>query len=392
MIVLNKQQEEGLKVAIARFKNHERYTCISGYAGSGKSTLVKFIIEALPGIDPEVDVCYCAYTGKAAQVLLKKGNKNVSTLHHLMYKSIPLENGTWRRIILPITYKVLVIDEISMVPGSMLRQLMRNQVYILALGDPFQLPPVDKEDTNDILDHPHIFLSEIHRQAAESEIIKLSMDIREGKPLSLFNGNEVKIFDKKDFTEDMLLWPDQVLVATNKTRIELNNTIRRLLGREGGPQEGDKLICLRNYWDVYADTEEPLVNGTIGYLKNPYDSFVTFPYYLTKDKFKITRGDFESDGGSTFSQLAMDKHMILTGEKCCDWKTAFKIQKNEAHRYKLPLEFTYGNAITTWKAQGSEWDKVLIVEEGHPFDKVEHARFLYTSITRASEKAVIIRK
>lgn len=64
---LTKKQEEGLKIAVARYKNREPWTCISGYAGTGKSTLVKFIIAAL-NVDPE-DVCYIAFTGKAATVL-----------------------------------------------------------------------------------------------------------------------------------------------------------------------------------------------------------------------------------------------------------------------------------------------------------------------------------
>ena len=71
---LTTRQEQGLKLAVERFKNKEKYTVISGYAGSGKTTLVKFIIAALEpyNIDPEEDVCYATFTGKAAQVLLKK--------------------------------------------------------------------------------------------------------------------------------------------------------------------------------------------------------------------------------------------------------------------------------------------------------------------------------
>ena len=55
------------------------------------------------------------------------------------------------------------------------------------------------------------------------------------------------------------------------------------------------------------------------------------------------------------------------------------------------MEFTYGYAVTTHKAQGSEWDKVLILEEKFPFEKEEHARWLYTAVTRASEKLVLVR-
>ena len=389
---LTKRQEQGLRVAIARFQNREKYTCISGYAGSGKSTLVKFIVQSLPGVDPEKDVCYACYTGKAAQVLLKKGNKNVSTLHKLMYESIPRPDGTfYHKPVAAIPYKVVVVDEVSMVPGSMWKQLLRYEPYIIALGDPFQLPPVNKDDNNGVLDRPHVFLDEIMRQAQESEIIRISMDIREGKDINLFDGNEVKIYSKEDFSESMLMWADQVLVGTNATRININNIMRRLLGRQGGPQTGDKVICLRNEWEILADNEDPLVNGTIGYLQNPYTTYANFPRFLGGYRFEVLNANFISDSGAEFRDINMDKKMIMTGEKCCDFKTAWKLGQSKFN-YLLPKEFTYGYAITTHKAQGSQWDKVLIVEEGFPFDKTEHARWLYTAVTRAAEKAVIIRK
>lgn len=390
---LNKKQEQGLFVAVQRYKNREKYTCISGYAGSGKSTLVRFIVQALPGVDPEQDVVYATFTGKAAQVLLKKGNKNVSTLHKLLFESLPRADGTWfRRPVDHIPYKVIVVDEVSMVPQSMIDQIFRHDVYLIALGDPFQLPPISKDDINTLLDRPHVFLDEIHRQAQESEIIRVSMDIREGKPLELLDGKEVKIFNSAEFTESMLLWADQVLVGTNATRINLNNTMRSLLGRDGGPQDGDKVICLRNYWDLEADNGDPLVNGTIGYLQDPYTTYVNFPRFLGSHRFEILNSKFISDSNAHFPALNMDKKMIMTGEKCCDFKTTWAIERNKQHGWKMPKEFTYGYAITCHKAQGSQWDKVLIVEEKFPFDKTEHARWLYTALTRSVEKAVIIKK
>ena len=76
---LTEKQQLGLRIALKRYLNHEKYTIISGYAGTGKSTLVKFIISALSqyGINPEEDVVFTSFTGKATQVLQKKGNKNV---------------------------------------------------------------------------------------------------------------------------------------------------------------------------------------------------------------------------------------------------------------------------------------------------------------------------
>ncbi|MBO7211203.1 MAG: AAA family ATPase, partial [Methanobrevibacter sp.] len=84
---LTAKQEQGLKIAVERYRNGEPWTCIAGYAGTGKSTLVKFIVAAL-NLDPE-DVCYIAYTGKAAKVLKEKGCPNAKTAHRLLYQSYP---------------------------------------------------------------------------------------------------------------------------------------------------------------------------------------------------------------------------------------------------------------------------------------------------------------
>ena len=92
MVLTNKQQQ-GLKIAVARFNDREPWTCIAGYAGTGKSTLVKFIIAAL-NIDPE-DVCYIAFTGKAATVLQQKGCPNAVTAHKLLYRSKQMPNGKY---------------------------------------------------------------------------------------------------------------------------------------------------------------------------------------------------------------------------------------------------------------------------------------------------------
>ena len=394
---LNEKQKNGLTLALQRYKNKEKYTVIAGYAGAGKSTLVRFIIEELKNYGvKETDVCFACFTGKAAQVLLKKGNKNVITLHKLLYKSIPKESGGFVRIPNPsIPYKIVVVDEVSMAPKTLMDLLFKHNIYVICLGDPFQLPPVDKKEDNHLLDAPHIFLDEIMRQAQESEIIQLSMAIRENRPIEAFQGKEVQILNKEELNTGMLTWADQILVATNATRVSINTQMRKLLNFGEKPQDGDKIICLRNYWDCFSDNEEPLVNGTIGILK---DSFLTKRYLPSIVKstdglshIDIIMGDFISDSGMYFHSLEMDKKMIDTGEFSLDWKTVYQLNRNPKTRDIPPLEFTYGYAITCHKAQGSEWDKVLVIEEKFPFDKIEHARWLYTAVTRSSEKLVLVR-
>lgn len=392
---LTQKQQEGLDLAIERFKSGERYTIISGYAGTGKSTLVKFIIAGLPGINPEEDVVYTSFTGKATQVLSKKGNRNTSTLHKLLFESFPRPDGTFiRRPVTHIPYKVVVVDEISMAPKSLVSRLMDYHVYVIGLGDPFQLPPVEKDEDNHLLDNPHVFLDEIMRQAAESEIIQLTMKIRNGEPIPYIKGKEVQVIKKEELNTGMLFWADQVLVATNATRTKINDEMRQILGRGDKPEDGDKVICCRNYWDIEAQGGFSLINGTIGTINNSFTTFHQIPAYMFADrkpkKIDVLMAEFIGDCNESYGVLGMDNKLILEGVKALDWKSEYRLGKS---RYQniIPLEFTYAYAITTHKSQGSEWDKVLVIEEKFPFDKEEHARWLYTACTRASGKLVLVR-
>lgn len=389
---LNEKQKEGLKIAVDRHKAGEKYTVISGFAGTGKTTLVKFIINELD-VD-ESKVAYVSFTGKAAEVLRKKGNPNAMTLHKLLYDSIPRAAGGFYRKPKPkLDYTIIVVDEISMVPKELVDLLFKHKVYIICLGDPFQLPPINKNEDNHLLDKPHIFLDEIMRQEAESEIIQLTMKIRNGEPIDYFKGEQVQVIPKSEVNTGMLLWADQILTATNQQRLSVNTQVRTLLGRGPEPEDEDKIICLRNYWDDFNTTGDPLVNGTIGTVKNPFRTWRELPSFVKSDikKFDVICADFIGDDG-TYESIDIDRMMIMTGMKCCDWRLSYRLgQLKPKYGDIVPKEFAYGYAITCHKAQGSEWEKVLVLEESFPFDKEEHARWLYTACTRASDKLILVR-
>lgn len=327
-------------------------------------------------------------------MLRKKGNPNATTLHKLLYDSFPRAGGGfYRKPKTDIGYTIVVVDEISMVPKELVDLLFRHKVYVICLGDPFQLPPIDKKEDNHLLDHPHIFLDEIMRQEAESEIIQLTMKIRNGETIDYFKGNEVQVLKKEELNTGMLLWADQILTATNARRLAINAQVRGLLGKGPEPEEGDKVICLRNYWDSFNTTGDPLVNGTIGTLTNVFRTWREIPRFVKSDvrKFDIICGDLITDDG-VYELTEMDRMMLMTGLKCCDWRLSYKLGQLKAKYGEIvPKEFAYGYAITCHKAQGSEWDNVLVLEETFPFDKEEHARWLYTACTRSSEKLVLVR-
>ena len=395
-IELTKKQEEGLKIAVERFKQGQKYTVISGYAGSGKSTLIKFIIEALP-INTDKDVAYVAFTGKAATVLQQKGCQNAITAHKLLYRAKPMPNGTYKfypKSHAEMEYKVIVVDEVSMLPRPMWELLMSHNVYVLATGDPGQLPPINPDDDNHVLDKPHVFLDEIMRQAQDSEIIRLSMHIREGNPISTFDcaGEQVQIFDKNQVVSGMYDWADQILCATNAQRTKINNFVRQQKGFGAEPEVGDKVISLRNHWDfASASGEWALTNGSIGTIENMNQNYVRIPKYIYDKPIPYLFTDVRLDDGDIFNAIPVDYNSLKKGEMTLNPKQTYLLNRQKSF-IEAPYEFAYAYAITTHKAQGSEWNKVLVFEEWFPNIAEEHKRWLYTACTRASDKLVIIKK
>ena len=220
------------------------------------------------------------------------------------------------------------------------------------------------------------------------------MDIREGKPIQNFMGSNVRVLGRNQLQANMLTWADEVLVATNKARITYNNQIRQMLGRGPMPEDGDKIVCLRNYWDDLSEGGDALVNGTIGYLHMPQDKMIEIPFFAHTSvrEMLALNADFVTDDDDVYPSVDFDKDMILTGKPCLDWRDSYALGKLRSKIGDIvPRQCAYGYAITGHKAQGSEWDKVLVVEEDFPFKKDEHAKWLYTCVTRAADKLVLVR-
>ena len=383
---LTHKQEEGLRIAIERYRHNEPYTVIAGYAGTGKSTLIRFIIEALD-IDPE-QVAYIAYTGKAAQVLRNKGCPNAMTAHRLLYHSKQKPDGTYYHIPKDSIglYRLVVVDEVSMLPRVMWELLLSHHIYVIACGDPGQLPPIGEEIS--VLEHPHIFLDEIMRQAEDSEIIRLSANIRARQPLKPFKGQEINIVKHRDMVDGMLTWADQIICGKNDTRYALNTYFRRMKWGEeiDLPLVGDKIICRRNNWDKINMAGDALVNGSIGTLTSIqlYDN----PWLEKKciiDFLPDAYDENDKEAALIFPRLLADWKLLTRNE--------FTITKENFSmfpRWLRPEQFEYGYAITCHKSQGSEYDKVLVFEE--MLKQTYHARWLYTAVTRASKRLTLVLK
>lgn len=355
---------------------------------------MRFIIAAL-GIQPE-QVRYTAFTGKASEVLRKKGNPNATTLHKLIYFSERRTDGRFiyrKRPHLEDNPKVVILDECSMCPDPMWKILKSYPTHIIALGDPGQLPPVLASDDNHLLDHPHVFLDEVMRQAQESDIIRLSMDIREGKPLKPYHGKDANVVLARNFVDGMYTWADQILCATNKTRKNINDYIREQQEFGPLPQIGDKVMCFHNAWNTCSMfKKDPLVNGSIGWITRikEENKFYFLGYRNPSIWVPVYNIDLKTEDGDIYEGVCVDKQTLITGEKTLTPRQEYLIAKDNRNPYDAPLEFNYGYACTTHKFQGSEAARILQIEERFPFDKETHRRHLYTGVTRASEKLTLI--
>lgn len=379
-MTLTNGQENGLKIAVERYKSGKPYTTIVGYAGTGKTTLVKFIVGELKLHDSMV--VYIAYTGKAALVLRNKGCTNAMTAHRLLYNSEELPDGTFvhtPKKKLDNDYSLVVCDEASMLPQEMIDLLLSHNIHVLFLGDNAQLPPIDGKQT--ILDSPDVFLTEITRQALDNPIIKLSMDVREGNQLEYGGDKLCRVMPNNKVSDALLLGADQIIVGKNITRHKINAYMRKLIWGDkysDDPIDGDKCICLKNNWNKIGSNADPLINGQIGKLQNvnvielrPYD--------------KVIVADFISDDGGVYKDLLIDYHLMVEGKST--------VNKDNWTRYagapKL-FEFAYAHAITCHKSQGSEFNRVILFEEWLG-DYEQHQKWLYTGITRAAKQLVVVR-
>src|SRR6478735_9563544 len=216
-----------------------------GFAGTGKTTLARHVADNVDG-----EVKFAAFTGKAALVMRNKGCDGASTIHSLIYRA--RESGEeqpnfelWDDA--PASKaKLIVIDECSMVDAELGRDLLSFGVPVLVLGDPAQLPPIQGGGffTNT---EPDAMLTEVHRQAQDDPIVRMSMDVREGRELDIGRHGESEVVTRNDLDPQRVLNADQVLVGRNNTRRAYNIRMRERRGfAEPLPVSGDKLVCLRN--------------------------------------------------------------------------------------------------------------------------------------------------
>ena len=346
-----------------------------GYAGTGKTTLAKHFASHIDGT-----VQFAAFTGKAAQVLRSKGAKSARTLHSLIYRprgeeTVEDEDKGTSRVSPTFSLnrqsplakaKLVVVDECSMVDEALGRDLLSFGTPVLVLGDPGQLPPVTGGGYFTEAE-PDFLLTDIHRQARDNPIIALAQTVREGGTLDYGDFGTARVIGKRDVEREAVLKADQVLVGTNRTRRRYNARLRELKGFDGVlPRAGDKLVCLRN------DPTKSLLNGSL------WQVMTASPESTKPGINLIVRPDEDdADGGAAKIKLLKSAFEDPDGEVAWALKKRFD-------------DFDYGYALTVHKAQGSQWNDVMLFDESWAF-KDTRERWLYTAITRAAETLTIVR-
>ena len=409
---------------------------IFGFAGCGKSTITKYIMGEIGGTtmpritaktrEERLDardeiremaaknplVLYGAFTGKAALVMTRKGTP-ASTIHSMLYtpqEASPeaikeakaalaslRKNGPgtddphlWQAMIrdrenqLKNMHKptfilnhdsmvrdaaLVVLDEVSMVGEEMGLDLMSFGRPIMVLGDPGQLPPIKGEGIFTQAE-PDVMLTEIMRQAAESPIIQLATMAREGKfiPFGRYSESVLKM-PRSQVGIVYYLGAGQVLCGYNATRIGLNNQMKVAAGFPGDIPvgSGEKIICLKNR---HADG---LINGQFLTLTNIGDQHELgfMADILTEDGNEV--------GRHTVYKGHFEDHVAVDKER--DHRDYFK--------KKGMVECVWGYAITGHKSQGSQWENVIVYDDGFGRGP-DRARWLYTVITRAENGLLIL--
>lgn len=376
-----------------------------GAAGTGKSTLASMLASTCSS------ALFAAPTGKAAAVLTSKGSP-ASTIHQLIYQPMDAAQTKLKELkgeekkvlgemeraegpthaslqeqLREVRQKIrdeeeamnrpffalkpesilrdadlLCLDECSMPDQVTGEDLISFGTPILAMGDPFQLPPVRGTGYFTQVE-PDVLLTEVHRQALGSPILELATWVREGRPLPLgYDRDELagqaKVISGRPDPE-VVIRAHQILCGRNATRISINARCRSLLGRTSPlPEPGDRLVCLKN------NHEKGLANGTIWTVLAAHGSYQTGQIML----------DIRSEDGRDL--LGVDCHAAY-----------FEGRQPERWSARDAEHFDYGYALTVHKAQGSQWDRVVLFDDWSGSDR---RQWLYTGVTRAAKRLLVV--
>ena len=379
-VTLSQDQQLAHDEMLSWWDDRKPLKTLGGLAGTGKTTIIGRLVRSLRKLKKAKrprKIAFCAFTGKAANVLrtkleaarvLRDDWDYCGTIHGLIYAP-KVEDGVvvgWKlKSKAEMDYGLIVVDEASMLDEKLFEDLKQYRIPILAVGDHGQLPPI--EGRLNLMAAPEIKLEKIHRQAEGNPIIRLSMMAREGQAIAPGSHGDfvTKVTDWKIVERVKDPANLMAICGTNRTRQQLNGTIRRRLGFEGTPKVGEKVICLKN------NREAGIFNGMTGTLKA-----------IEPDHDHWYKARIAMDGGETFEDR-ISKHQFGAMKTLDLWENM--------DPKKIGDRFDFGYALTAHKAQGSEADRVMVFEECSWMESEDlRRRWLYTAITRARTRLLLV--
>lgn len=420
---------------------------LRGYAGTGKTTLMKTLVKTLPSIG--MRFVLMAPTGRAAKVLSNYTGQNAGTIHRRIYQTKTYPDGSIHIVRAENKSKdtLFIVDEASMIGeqkefgGSSLLDDLLGYVFsgercrLLFIGDTAQLPPVGSANSP-ALDCEYLKsefpvtaatyeLTEVKRQALESGILYNATDLRQllsqslsEYPLPLFQLNgfdDIQRIEPETF-EEMLhkafansAENEAVIVCKSNKRANLfNQAIRgRILNIEGEIATGDKLMVVKNnyYWAEGNADISFIANGDMAELRKikHFEEMYGFRFADVELSFTDYPESPNLEAKILLDTLNSNSPSLTKEENkrlFCAIEEDYMDLPNRRERYKemkknpwfnaLQVKFAY--ALTCHKTQGGQWSSVFIDSSLNQKEtlELEDLRWLYTALTRAQEKVYFV--
>jgi len=364
---LSKEQKNAFDSSLFFLLNgNDRVFIISGVAGSGKSVIINELNQEIKSLG--LNAVTLSYTGKAVEVLHRKGVWGASTIHSYLYRPVCDEEGNFISFQKKNKYELdgdfIIVDEASMVPSNIFNDLVATDKPILFFGDENQLPPISNDEFN-IMEESNIRLTHIHRQAEGNPIIQLSQEIlKRGVIPNNFDGkNSVRMIRKHEIGETLRnQWNkykdmSMILCGTNKLRRSYNKLVRTISGNTNDHAFiNEKIICLRNS----GFNGVSIFNGEV---------------------FEVEKWQNKNEKTKDYWIKNNSKDLMLPINNEC-WDGI------EPNRFENVGWFDFAYCLSVWKSQGSEFNSVLFVDENVSYF-ADQKKFRYTAVTRAIDKLII---
>jgi len=422
---------------------------LKGFAGTGKTTIISSLVKNLWKIKRAGILL--APTGRAAKVISLYSNQEAQTIHKKIYFPKKTGGAGVTFVLQPNKHKnaVFIVDEASMIPDEdqdsklfenkgLLSDLIQyvdsgQNCQLIFIGDTAQLPPVKLDLSPALMEQSlgrdydkevtHIELNEVVRQSEESDILLNATRIREALAEEFYESFKFKLTEKNDLVRlidgDEILDAIQdsydnlghedtsIIVRSNKRANQYNQQIRsRILFQEDEISSGDYLMVVKNNYFWVKPTSEAgfIANGDIVKVLEifaikelygfrfaevkvqmvDYPKMAPFETVVILDTLESNTPSLTYDDSNRLYQEVMKDYEDETSK----YKKFLKVKNNKFFN-ALQIKFSY--AMTCHKSQGGQWHTVFIEQPYMPngIDK-EYLRWLYTAVTRASDKLYLI--